>query len=132
MGAHFTRREQVSVIAEVYSALREKRPNLFDGGEAWGPGGVSELASHIGRVLESESAFSSDDPETTAARLMPLICAECHHRTSCGYCLVRQQHACVMLNEAVAIAEALASAIAHQTRDTLSNGSGSSHARVSL
>jgi hypothetical protein len=131
MGTHFSRREQVSVLAEVYSTLREKRPDVFHGGQAWGPGGVSELATHICRILESEPAFSSDDPETSAARLKPLICAGCYHQTMCGYCFVRQRHACVMMNEAVAIAEALGVAVAHQPHDTLSSESGSSHARAS-
>ena len=131
MGTHFTREEQVSVIAEVYSALREKRPNLFDGGDAWGPGGVSELATHICRILESEPTRSPDDSETSAARLKLLICAGCYHRTTCGYCLVRQRHACVMMNEAGAIAQALAVAVAHQPHVTPSSESGSSQARAS-
>src|SRR3954470_3364649 len=81
------------IFVEICHVLREREPQLFQGGEPWKPAGLDDLHRRIGDLVKAVQ-MQPDHEDAT----IPLtgVCGECDYQTSCGYCLHRDREACIL------------------------------------
>jgi len=100
-GNGLTRRQQNELLLTVCRELHQRRPDFFQSEQRWAPGGVHELG-RVFPVLTDAVQIRHATPEAADWRKVVEreVCSRCQHQTRCGYCLVRDRGACVLLEEA--------------------------------
>ena len=91
------------LLVNIFQDIRQRRPELFRGGEPWRPGGMYELPNLLPRIVGAARLPPPHSPLQEGQRWTNLICPSCPHQTPCGYCAHRSRDRCALRGEAAQI-----------------------------
>lgn len=110
-----SREQRAAVFDEILRELGGVCPELFDAKHDLDPGGLVELYGHVDDLVaivrRTTSAAAAGRMEPYLLQVRERICTKCPHKSSSGFCSLRDRNSCALSAHATRIARAVGRAL---------------------